>query len=145
MVRIVTSLLVRYPLQRGRHEEDAMKSTGPSNGRERRYTGDKGISKTHGDAVLNPYGLVDLYGPPTRGLKSRHAQMIALGDTIGTGLFDGSGATLAKGGQASSWLAMSSWWSWCYLSSLRSLKLPSISRSPVGACRILGSATCQIG
>ncbi|KFA77616.1 hypothetical protein S40288_10304 [Stachybotrys chartarum IBT 40288] len=33
-----------------------------------------------------------------RGLKSRHAQLIALGGTIGTGLFVGSGRTLAKGG-----------------------------------------------
>lgn len=30
-----------------------------------------------------------------RGLKSRHAQMIALGGTIATGLFIGSGQTLA--------------------------------------------------
>ncbi|KAB2573519.1 Proline-specific permease [Lasiodiplodia theobromae] len=35
-----------------------------------------------------------------RGLKSRHAQMIALGGTIGTGLFVGSGQTLAQGGPA---------------------------------------------
>jgi len=35
-----------------------------------------------------------------RGLKSRHAQMIALGGTIGTGLFVGSGQTLARGGPA---------------------------------------------
>jgi amino acid permease len=35
-----------------------------------------------------------------RGLKSRHAQMIALGGTIGTGLFVGSGQTLAVGGPA---------------------------------------------
>ncbi|CAL3963920.1 unnamed protein product [Diplocarpon coronariae] len=33
-----------------------------------------------------------------RGLKPRHAQMIALGGTIGTGLFVGSGAVLARGG-----------------------------------------------
>ncbi|KAK2626768.1 hypothetical protein QTJ16_003943 [Diplocarpon rosae] len=33
-----------------------------------------------------------------RGLKARHAQMIALGGTIGTGLFVGSGAVLARGG-----------------------------------------------
>ncbi|KAI1392419.1 proline permease PrnB [Hypoxylon trugodes] len=33
-----------------------------------------------------------------RGLKSRHAQLIALGGTIGTALFVGSGRTLAKGG-----------------------------------------------
>ena len=35
-----------------------------------------------------------------RGLSSRHAQFIALGGTIGTGLFVSSGATLAKGGPA---------------------------------------------
>ncbi|XXH04202.1 hypothetical protein Hte_010616 [Hypoxylon texense] len=33
-----------------------------------------------------------------RGLKSRHAQLIALGGTIGTGLFVSTGSTLAKGG-----------------------------------------------
>ncbi|KAG9658350.1 histidine permease, partial [Aureobasidium melanogenum] len=40
------------------------------------------------------------YGTTQRGLKSRHAQMIALGGTIGTGLFVGSGQTLARGGPA---------------------------------------------
>lgn len=35
-----------------------------------------------------------------RGLKSRHTQLIALGGTIGTALFVGSGSTLAKGGPA---------------------------------------------
>lgn len=40
------------------------------------------------------------YGTTHRGLKSRHAQMIALGGTIGTGLFVGSGQTLARGGPA---------------------------------------------
>lgn len=33
-----------------------------------------------------------------RGLKSRHAQMIAIGGTIGTGLFVGSGQALSMGG-----------------------------------------------
>ena len=33
-----------------------------------------------------------------RGLKSRHAQMIALGGTIGTGLFVGAGQGLSMGG-----------------------------------------------
>lgn len=33
-----------------------------------------------------------------RGLKSRHAQMIALGGTIGTGLFVGAGQGLHMGG-----------------------------------------------
>lgn len=36
-----------------------------------------------------------------RGLKSRHAQMIAIAGTIGTGLFVGSGQALAVGGPAS--------------------------------------------
>ncbi|KAH8892093.1 histidine permease [Thozetella sp. PMI_491] len=40
------------------------------------------------------------YESTQRGLKSRHAQMIALGGTIGTGLFVGSGQTLARGGPA---------------------------------------------
>ncbi|ORY16311.1 amino acid permease/ SLC12A domain-containing protein [Clohesyomyces aquaticus] len=40
------------------------------------------------------------YEKTHRGLKSRHAQMIALGGTIGTGLFVGSGQTLARGGPA---------------------------------------------
>ncbi|KAL2833842.1 putative proline-specific permease [Aspergillus cavernicola] len=35
-----------------------------------------------------------------RGLKPRHAQMLALGGTIGTALFVSSGQTLAKGGPA---------------------------------------------
>jgi amino acid permease len=42
----------------------------------------------------------DRYLQTQRGLKSRHAQMIAIGGTIGTGLFVGSGQTLARGGPA---------------------------------------------
>jgi yeast amino acid transporter len=44
--------------------------------------------------------LDERYATTKRGLKSRHAQMIALGGTIGTGLFVGSGQTLALGGPA---------------------------------------------
>ncbi|KAL2014221.1 hypothetical protein VTN00DRAFT_1746 [Thermoascus crustaceus] len=40
------------------------------------------------------------YGVTQRGLKSRHLQMMALGGTIGTGLFVGSGQALALGGPA---------------------------------------------
>ncbi|KAF2842993.1 histidine permease [Patellaria atrata CBS 101060] len=40
------------------------------------------------------------YETTHRGLKSRHAQMIALGGTIGTGLFVGTGLTLSRGGPA---------------------------------------------
>ena len=37
----------------------------------------------------------------SQGLKSRHLQMIAIGGSIGTGLFVGSGSALATGGPAS--------------------------------------------
>ncbi|KAI9172853.1 proline-specific permease [Paramyrothecium foliicola] len=48
----------------------------------------------------------DLHRQQThRGLKSRHSQMIALGGTIGTGLFIGSGQALRMGGPAFIFLA----------------------------------------
>ncbi|KAL1960090.1 hypothetical protein VTO42DRAFT_262 [Malbranchea cinnamomea] len=40
------------------------------------------------------------YNQTKRGLKSRHVQMMAIGGTIGTGLFVGSGQALATGGPA---------------------------------------------
>ncbi|KZT26674.1 amino acid permease [Neolentinus lepideus HHB14362 ss-1] len=40
------------------------------------------------------------YGETRRGLKSRHIQLIAIGGTIGTGLFVGSGAILSTVGPA---------------------------------------------
>ncbi len=56
------------------------------------------------DGPKNPELAAELfderYETTKRGLKSRHAQMIALGGTIGTGLFVGSGQTLATGGPA---------------------------------------------
>lgn len=46
-------------------------------------------------------GLYDeRYEVTKRGLKSRHLQMMALGGTIGTGLFVGSGQALSLGGPA---------------------------------------------
>ncbi|KAJ5201360.1 uncharacterized protein N7498_006023 [Penicillium cinerascens] len=45
--------------------------------------------------------LDDRYATTQRGLKSRHVQLMALGGTIGTGLFVSSGQSLAIGGSAS--------------------------------------------
>ncbi|KAF2206852.1 hypothetical protein CERZMDRAFT_63158 [Cercospora zeae-maydis SCOH1-5] len=58
------------------------------------------------------------YDSTHRGLKSRHAQMIALGGTIGTGLFVGSGQTLARGGPAFILVAycLMSFLVWCVVS-----------------------------
>jgi amino acid transporter len=50
------------------------------------------------------YGDLDTaeeYGYVTRGLKSRHIQFIALGGTIGTGLFLGIGRALTQAGPLS--------------------------------------------
>lgn len=55
-------------------------------------------------AVAGDHLEGDLYDerfkPTQRGLKSRHAQMIAIGGTMGTGLFVSTGETLARGGPA---------------------------------------------
>lgn len=55
---------------------------------------------SYDDAILDASELETIDQSTKRGLKSRHAQMIALGGTIGTGLFVGTGATLATGGPA---------------------------------------------
>ncbi|EED21643.1 glycogen branching enzyme GbeA, putative [Talaromyces stipitatus ATCC 10500] len=48
--------------------------------------------------------LDERYTSTERGLRSRHVQMMALGGTIGTGLFVGAGQSLAIGGPASLFL-----------------------------------------
>jgi amino acid transporter len=57
-----------------------------------------------GSGVLDDHGVGSViqinHNQTARGLQSRHIQMIALGSAIGTGLFVGSGVTLAKGGPA---------------------------------------------
>ncbi|CAI6341554.1 unnamed protein product [Periconia digitata] len=67
--------------------------------------GDEKVSTGHRRSSVNAEVLQgeifdERYETTHRGLKSRHAQMIALGGTIGTGLFVGSGQTLARGGPA---------------------------------------------
>jgi amino acid transporter, AAT family len=48
-----------------------------------------------------PGPSTDRQGTLQRGLSSRQVQMIAIGGTIGTGLFLGTGRSLAQGGPAS--------------------------------------------
>lgn len=61
---------------------------------------DENGAPNYGNAILDSSELQAIHQSTKRGLKSRHAQMIALGGTIGTGLFVGTGATLAVGGPA---------------------------------------------
>jgi amino acid transporter len=51
------------------------------------------------DLEIAALNLAD--SPLSRKLKNRHLQMIAIGGSIGTGLFIGSGKALASGGPAS--------------------------------------------
>ena len=59
-------------------------------------TGKQAAMRTMVEADL----LDERYTQTKRGLKSRHAQMMALGGTIGTGLFVNTGQALARGGPA---------------------------------------------
>ncbi|KAI5467808.1 amino acid permease/ SLC12A domain-containing protein [Mariannaea sp. PMI_226] len=52
------------------------------------------------EAHNTEYNLASSHDQLHRGLKSRHIQFLALGGTIGTGLFIGSGAILARNGPA---------------------------------------------
>ncbi|KAI9155663.1 putative proline-specific permease put4 [Paramyrothecium foliicola] len=58
---------------------------------------EKQLTLPSNGSVLQPLDRTTTH----RGLKSRHAQMIALGGTIGTGLFVGSGQGLSMGGPLS--------------------------------------------
>lgn len=51
--------------------------------------------------IFGDAGMAEDYGYVSRGLKSRHIQFIALGGTIGTGLFIGIGKALTQSGPLS--------------------------------------------
>jgi amino acid transporter len=64
--------------------------------------GERKMSKVNeGTTNLGDVGQVERYGYVERGLKSRHIQFIALGGTIGTGLFLGIGSALTTAGPLS--------------------------------------------
>ena len=61
---------------------------------------------TNGNGVV-PVASVLYVFDTHRGLKSRHIQLIALGGSIGTGLFVGTGTTLSLAGPAPLFLCKS--------------------------------------
>jgi AAT family amino acid transporter len=73
----------------------------------------KEMGKAPEDDVENYHYHPDSHGRPTqsdllkRSLSARQVQMIAIGGTIGTGLFLGTGKSLATGGPASILIAYS--------------------------------------
>lgn len=66
-------------------------------------------AKPTGDAAfdLEQANLAIAESPLSRRLKGRHLQMIAIGGSIGTGLFVGSGGALQTGGPAALLIAFS--------------------------------------
>lgn len=73
----------------------------------------KEMGKAPEDDVENYHDQPESHGRPTqsdllqRSLSARQVQMIAIGGTIGTGLFLGTGKSLATGGPASILIAYS--------------------------------------
>jgi amino acid transporter len=75
-------------------------ATGAKDERSAMASESKEIEHDHNESLPDATTTEVLDGGVKRGLKNRHAQMIALGGAIGTGLFVSTGATLALGGPA---------------------------------------------
>ncbi|KAL8805170.1 MAG: hypothetical protein Q9182_002152 [Xanthomendoza sp. 2 TL-2023] len=74
---------------------------GKSSSNASRPVEEKGIHLGEAADMYGDLGAAEEYGYVTRGLKSRHIQFIALGGTIGTGLFVGIGRALTQAGPLS--------------------------------------------
>ena len=61
----------------------------------------RGSKVNEATEVFGDVQTAEEYGYVSRGLKSRHIQFIALGGTIGTGLFLGIGRAFAQAGPLS--------------------------------------------
>lgn len=73
----------------------------PSSKDPTRVVEEKGIRLGEAVDLYGDVGAAEEYGYVSRGLKSRHIQFIALGGTIGTGLFLGIGRAFTAGGPLS--------------------------------------------
>lgn len=66
-----------------------------------RLAEEKGIRMGEAADLYGDIATAEEYGYVSRGLKSRHIQFIALGGTIGTGLFLGIGRAFTQAGPLS--------------------------------------------
>lgn len=73
----------------------------PSNDDPTRVVEEKGIRIGEAADMYGDLATAEEYGYVSRGLKSRHIQFIALGGTIGTGLFLGIGRAFTQAGPLS--------------------------------------------
>lgn len=95
-----------YKLEKGAYPGDMSSNDSPTyhnSSRESssRIVEEKGIGLGEAADMYGDLGSAEEYGYVTRGLKSRHIQFIALGGTIGTGLFLGIGRAFTQAGPLS--------------------------------------------